>query len=99
MSYTIACAQTTAVITTLVVPQLTSADAANLGAKTYLVFAGCMAAIIIFVFFFMPETRGRTFAEIDEMYAAKIPMWKWRNYKTSAEARTGEATSDESKTF
>lgn len=99
MSYTIACAQTTAVITTLAVPQLTSADAANLGAKTYLVFAGCMAAIIVFVFFFMPETRGRTFAEIDEMYAAKIPMWKWRNYKTSVEARTGEALSDESEKF
>ncbi|KAJ5612357.1 hypothetical protein N7510_005551 [Penicillium lagena] len=99
MSYTIACAQTTAVITTLAVPQLTSADAANLGAKTYLVFAGCMAAIIVFVFFFMPETRGRTFAEIDEMYAAKIPMWKWRNYKTSVEARTGEAISDESEKF
>lgn len=77
-------------ITTLVVPQLTSADAAGLGAKTYLVFAGCMAAIIVFVYFFMPETRGRTFAEIDEMYAAKVPAWKWRSYRTSIKARTGE---------
>ncbi|KAF7522727.1 hypothetical protein PCG10_007241 [Penicillium crustosum] len=88
MAYTIACAQTTAVITTLVVPQLTSADAANLGAKTYLIFAGCMAGIIMFFYFFMPETRGRTFAEIDEMYAAKIPMWKWRSYRTSYERRS-----------
>lgn len=90
MSYTIACQGTTAVITTLVVPQLTSADAGNLGAKTYLVFAGCMAAIIVFMYFFMPETRGRTFAEIDEMYGAKVPAWKWRSYRTSVEARTGE---------
>lgn len=90
MAYTIACAQTTAVITTLVVPQLTSADAANLGAKTYLVFAACMAVIIVFFYFFMPETRGRTFAEIDEMYAAKIPMWKWRSYETSLELRARE---------
>jgi MFS family permease len=87
MSYTVACAQTTAVITTLVVPQLTSADAANLGAKTYLVFAGCMAGIIVFFYFLMPETRGRTFAEIDEMYAADIPMRKWRSYKSSFEVR------------
>jgi hypothetical protein len=87
MSYTVACAQTTAVITTLAVPQLTSADAANLGAKTYLVFAGCMAAIIVFYYFLMPETRGRTFAEIDEMYAANIPMWKWRSYETSFQMR------------
>ncbi|KAJ5166479.1 uncharacterized protein N7482_005260 [Penicillium canariense] len=91
MSYTIACQEVTAVITTLVVPQLTSADAAGLGAKTYLVFAGCMAAIIVFVYVFMPETRGRTFAEVDEIYAAKVPAWKWRSYRTSNEARTGES--------
>lgn len=89
MSYTIACQGTTAVITTLVVPQFTSVDAAGLGAKTYLIFAGCMVVIIIFMYFFMPETRGRTFAEIDEMYACKVPAWKWRSYQTSIEARTG----------
>ena len=53
-----------------------------------------MAAIIVFMYFFMPETRGRTFAEIDEMYAAKVPAWKWRSYRTSVEARTGEEESD-----
>jgi sugar porter (SP) family MFS transporter len=87
MAYTIACCQTTAVITTFAVPQLTAADAANLGAKTYLVFAGCMACVIVFVYFFMPETRNRTFAEIDEMYDAGIPMWKWRGYRTTTEAK------------
>jgi len=87
MAYTIACAQTTAVITTFAVPQLTSADAAGLGAKTYLVFGGCMACVMVFVYFFMPETRGRTFAEIDEMYDAKIPMRKWRKYETTTEAK------------
>lgn len=87
MSYAIAWAQTTAVITTFAVPQLTAADAANLGAKTYLVFAGCMACIITFVFFLLPETRGRTFAEIDEMYDAKISMRKWRKYETKTEAK------------
>ncbi|KAL4910945.1 hypothetical protein BDW74DRAFT_184547 [Aspergillus multicolor] len=89
MAYTIACAQTSAVITTFAVPQLTSADAAGLGAKTYLVFAGCMACILIFVYFYMPETKGRTFAEVDEMYDAGIPMWKWRDYKTATVARIG----------
>lgn len=45
--------QTTAVITTFAVPQLTQPDAANLGPKTYLVFGGCMACIIVFVYFFV----------------------------------------------
>lgn len=66
MSWTIAWAQTTAVITTIVVPQLTAADGAGLGAKMYLVFAGCMVFVITFVWFLLPETRHRTFAEIDE---------------------------------
>lgn len=87
MSYTIAWAQATAVITTFAVPQLTAADAANLGAKTYLVFGGCMACIIIFVYFLVPETKGRSFAEIDEMYDKKISMREWRNYTTETEAK------------
>lgn len=87
MSYTIAWAQTTAVITTIAVPQLTAADGAGLGAKTYLVFAGCMVGIIAFVYFLMPETRNRTFAEIDEIYDSGVPMWRWRGYQTSTEAK------------
>ncbi|PWY78601.1 sugar transporter [Aspergillus eucalypticola CBS 122712] len=89
MAYTIACAQTTAVITTLVVPQLTAPDAANLGPKTYLVFAGCMACILIFAYLFIPETKGRTFVEIDAMYNANIPARKWRQYWSSLEKASG----------
>ena len=87
MAYTIAWAQTTAVITTFAVPQLTSATGANLGAKTYLVFAGCMFLIILWVYFLVPETKGRTFAEIDEMYYRKVPKRKWASYVTSTEAK------------
>ena len=94
MSYTIAWAQTTAVITTFAVPQLTAADAANLGAKAYLVFGGCMACIILFVYFYLPETRGRSFAEIDEMYDKKIPMRQWRKFETSTEAKQAKVVSD-----
>lgn len=94
MSYTVACAQTTAVITTFAVPQLTSAGAANLGAKTYLVFAGCMAFVIVWSFFLMPETRGRTYAEIDEMYDKKVPMWRWSSFETSTEAKQANLVSE-----
>ncbi|KAI9893361.1 MAG: hypothetical protein M1814_006657 [Vezdaea aestivalis] len=95
VSYTIGWAQTTAVITTLAVPQLVAQDAANLGAKTYLVFAGCMFLIIIFVYCLLPETKGRSFAEIDEMYDAGVPMKQWRDYKTSTKAKKATVVSDE----
>jgi MFS family permease len=93
-SYALAAAYTTAVITTFAVPQLVSADAANLGAKTYLVFGGCVVCILIFYYLFLPETAGRTFAEIDEMYAQKVPIRKWKKYETSAEARQAVVVSD-----
>jgi MFS family permease len=93
-SYALAAAYTTAVITTFAVPQLVSADAANLGAKTYLVFGGCVVFILIFYYMFLPETAGRTFAEIDEMYEQKVPVRKWKKYETSAAARQAVVVAD-----
>jgi sugar porter (SP) family MFS transporter len=84
-SYTLACAYTTAVITTFAVPQLVSADAANLGAKTYLVFAGIVAFILAFYYMLLPETAGRTFAEINELYERGVSPRSWKGTQTSAE--------------
>jgi MFS family permease len=93
-SYALAAAYTTAVITTFAVPQLVSADAANLGAKTYLVFGGCVCFILAFYYLYLPETAGRTFAEIDEMYEQKVPVRKWKKYQTSAASKQAVVVSD-----
>lgn len=61
-----------------------NADGANLGAKTTFIFAGCAILTVVWSYFYIPETRSRTLAEIDEMYRAGIPMRKWRNYKCEA---------------
>lgn len=91
MSYTLAWAQTTAVCTTLAVPQITaSGGGGGLGAKTYLVFAVCMVFVLVWVWFLVPETQGRTLAEIDELYArVDLKRRKWKGVATSAQARTG----------
>ncbi|KIW24878.1 uncharacterized protein PV07_10565 [Cladophialophora immunda] len=67
----------TATITQFVVPQLTTA--AGLGARTDLIFGGCMIFVIIAAYFYLPETKGRTLAEIDELYRLKLPMRKWKD--------------------
>ncbi len=89
----------TAIITTFAVPQLTAADAANLGAKTAFIFAGCVFITVLWTYFYIPETKARTMAEIDEMYSLKLPMRRWRDYKcevvssTAAELGAGKEIS------
>lgn len=88
MAWSIFWSYTTAVITTFAVPQLISPDAANLGAKSAFVFAGCVFLTLIWAYFYIPETKARTVAEIDEMYTIGLPMRKWRNYKCEAVTTT-----------
>ena len=78
MSYAIFNGQLTAVVTTFVVPQLTSADAAALGAKTYLIFGGVCVIVVALAWVYLPETAGRTTREIEELYRRKIPKRKWK---------------------
>ncbi|CAH0020335.1 unnamed protein product [Clonostachys rhizophaga] len=80
MAWSIFWSYTTAVITTFAVPQIMSADAANLGVKTAYVFAGCVLVTTIWAYFYLPETMGRTVAEIDEMYRIGLPMRNWRGH-------------------
>jgi hypothetical protein len=60
--------------------QMINPDEANLGGLVGFVFAGLSALALVFTFFFVPETAGRTLAEIDELWAEKIPVRRWKGY-------------------
>ena len=57
----------------------TDFDRGNLGPKTYLVFAGWMLFATITTYFCLPETKGRSPAELDEMFAAKVPARQFKS--------------------
>lgn len=83
----------TAVITTFAIPQLIGAKTASgtpLGAQTAFIFAGCVLLTVIGSYFYLPETRARTMAEVDEMYAIGLPMRKWKGYRCQAVSTTAE---------
>lgn len=71
------------------------------GAKYGYLWAGSNLICMIFFFFFMPELKGRTLEEIDELFANRISAWKFKSYKTTiqeqalAEVRRQEGLVDE----
>ena len=54
----------------------------NLGPKTYLIFAGWMFVVTILTFFYLPETKGRSAAELDEMFEAGVPAREFKSEST-----------------
>ncbi|KAL5349781.1 hypothetical protein ACLOAV_004814 [Pseudogymnoascus australis] len=63
-------------------PYLLSAPYANLGAKLGYVWGGFAAVGAVWVWFCMPELKGRNLEEIDQLFDAKIPAWKFSSFET-----------------
>ena len=45
-----------------------------------MIFFGWMVGCIIVTYFYLPETKGRTPAELDEMFAERLPARKFKGY-------------------
>ena len=58
-------------------PYAINPDQGNLDGKIAFIFGAVVACSCVFVWFFIPETKGRTSIEIDELYERGIPAWKW----------------------
>jgi MFS family permease len=75
-------------------PYFINPDDLNWGPKYgYIWFASNMVAVL-WIFFFLPETKDRTLEELDEMFAARVPARKFVGYKC-ANLRIGEGEANE----
>lgn len=61
-----------------VLPYISQPDKGNLGPKTYLIFAGWMALVSVITYLYLPETKGRSAAELDEMFEARVPARQFK---------------------
>ncbi|KAL1629321.1 hypothetical protein SLS56_005425 [Neofusicoccum ribis] len=59
------------------IPYLVNAEKANLGPKCGLIFFGFGLVFGLTAFFSIPETKGKTFDELDALFAARIPTRKF----------------------
>lgn len=55
------------------------------------VFFGTAVPCVIWCFLALPETKGRTFEELDLMFLRKVPTKEFKTYKGEQEMATPEA--------
>ncbi|KAL2861785.1 general substrate transporter [Aspergillus pseudodeflectus] len=61
----------------IAIPYLINAENANLGPKAGVVFLGPAVGLSIIAFFAVPETKGRSFAELDRLFELRTPARKF----------------------
>ncbi|KAI5457520.1 hypothetical protein BGZ63DRAFT_364860 [Mariannaea sp. PMI_226] len=84
-SFNLGCYGLGFVIFNWTVSYMISPDAGNLGVKAIYVWAGLLVPTTILLWFYYPETYGRTYWELDELYERKIPAWRFKDTPTLSE--------------
>lgn len=64
----------------VVVPYMFNTDEGNLGGKMGWIFLATSAISFAIVYFCFPETKDRTYEEIDELFERKIPARHFADY-------------------
>jgi hypothetical protein len=70
---------------------------AGWGQKTGLFFGGTTALYLIPCILLFPETKGRTYAELDELYDRGIPAWRFASTKTAYNAEVEHQKQEQEK--
>lgn len=74
------------IVTSTIQPYLLNPGEADLGAKTNFVWGGMFILSVLWCYFRLPETKGRTVEELDYMFVHKVSTRKFKDYKTDSEA-------------
>lgn len=64
-------------------PYLLDEPGANLQSKVGFIYGSICFLALIWGYFFLPELKGRSLEEVEEMFAAKLALRKFRNYRGS----------------
>ncbi|KAJ4991207.1 MFS hexose transporter [Stagonosporopsis vannaccii] len=67
-------------------PYLFNPDQLNLGGRLGFIFGGLSFLCLVYLWFYQPETAGRTYEELDEMFMKNVPARKFKTYQTDAQA-------------
>ncbi|PLB53927.1 general substrate transporter, partial [Aspergillus steynii IBT 23096] len=68
------------IIMNVIMPYMVNPDEANMKGKVGFVFGGCALVATIGSWVYVPELKGRTFPEIDQMFYSHVPPRKMGQY-------------------
>ncbi|KAK3899137.1 alpha-glucosides permease MPH2 [Staphylotrichum tortipilum] len=71
---------------TIVMPYLFNQDQANLGGNIGWIFFGMGILMLVVMYFDVPGTKGRTFEELDLMFAKRVPARHFEKYQLEEES-------------
>lgn len=83
-----------AFLVSFTLPYLFDPQEAALGTNIGWIYGGGTILALLFVFFCVPESRGRTLEEISEMINAKVPTRQWTTYVTTLQREGGKTQVD-----
>ncbi|KAL2070027.1 hypothetical protein VTL71DRAFT_14707 [Oculimacula yallundae] len=69
------------IVMTVAIPYMINPDQANMRGKMGFFFGGLSVLCLIWCWFRVPETKGRTFEELDLMFARGVKTREFKNYK------------------
>lgn len=74
-----------------VLPYMFNPNEANLGAKIAFIFGGLCLLSLVYLYFYQPETAGRSYQELDEMFAKGVPARKFKAFVTDVQIQNEAA--------
>ncbi|KUJ18697.1 general substrate transporter [Mollisia scopiformis] len=63
-------------------PYFINPTSLNWGPKYGYIWGASNLILAVWVFFFIPETKGRSLEQLDELFEKRVPTWKFASYKT-----------------
>ncbi|EEH49168.2 uncharacterized protein PADG_05247 [Paracoccidioides brasiliensis Pb18] len=69
------------IVMTVAIPYMINPDAGNMRGKLGFFFGGLAVLCFIWTYFCVPETKGRTYEELDIMFERRVPTREFKNYR------------------
>ncbi|KAK1488814.1 sugar transporter [Colletotrichum abscissum] len=89
-----ACTCVIGIVMNVLVPYMVNANKWNWGLKTGWFYAGVGLPFVIGIWFLIPDTAGRSAAELDELFERKIKPWQFHKIQTATQTLVKQQESE-----